>query len=186
MLWRSEAAPRELLAQAAAVAELTRSAARYFREPSEPAAIAVKARVTDALERGRAAKAALRRGEDWLAISRALADLAEHSGRSVAQAKLYGVERQASLGKAAMELREAAAALDLALRREKGRAERLVEAKRWVSNADRTLARLRAGALEDPRVVAGLRDREVYKRLGAAAEAAHAALERLAEVAAGT
>ena len=96
MFWRREDAPRELLAHSKAVADLTRSVARYFREPSEPAAVSVRARLSDAHERGRAAKAALGRGEDWLAISRALADLAEQAGRSVTQAKLYGVERQSS------------------------------------------------------------------------------------------
>ncbi|MBI3553966.1 MAG: hypothetical protein HY077_15835 [Elusimicrobia bacterium] len=185
MLWRRRRAPDEVLEQAGTVAELTRAAARYFREPSEPAAVSARSRARAALDEARTAQAALKGRSDWLAISRSLGELADQTGRAVAQAKLYGVERQQRLARVTLELRETAVALGQALRHA-GRTSRceehLVEAKRLASSVDEALVRAREASLDDPREVAGLKDREVIRRLGEAAEAAHAAADRLAEV----
>lgn len=186
MLLRRSAAPKELVEQAGRTEESVRSAARYFEEPSD-AASSQAAKAADASSAAaKAARAALKglehgaRREDWLAVSSSLSELSEFAGRAVARAKLLGVEPRRALWPAARDLRAAAAALKTALRGI--RAEELVEAKRRASAADTALRRLERESLEDPRVVTGLKDRDVLRCLGEAAHAAQAAAERLAEV----
>jgi len=185
MFWRRSAAPKELLEQADVVAELTRAVARYFREPSEPSVVAAKSRSRSARDCAKASKAGVKEGgrEDWLAVSAQLAVLGDSAYQAVAQAKLYGVGRDARTARIALALREAAVEFGQALHRcgePRRAAAHLVEAKRSAAGAAQEARRARGASLEDARVVVGLKEIEVFQRLAEAAEAAQAAADVLA------
>lgn len=188
MLLRRSAAPKELLEQAAKVEESARAIARYFEVPSDAAAAACAEASIAAGQSAKSARTALKaleRGaprEDWLAVSRSLADLSELAARAVAKAQALGFSPRAELTLPSRDLRAAAAALKEALRGGSSRAQSLVEAKRRASSVDTAARKLERAALEEPNVVTGLKDREVLHWFVEAAQAAQEAAERLAEV----
>jgi len=191
MFWRRSSAPKELLGQADGVVELTRAVAQFFEEPSEPSAVAARSLALAAREQGRSAAAAIKaagqepRREDWLALSRSLAELGERAGRAVAQAKLFGVERRPGLARMTRELCFSAEALAAGLRGSadpESYVKKLVESKRRASSADMSGRRAGRAALDNPSVVEGLKDREVYNCLLASAQAAQEAVDCAAEL----
>lgn len=188
MLLRRSAAPKELIEQADRAEELARAVARYFEEPSDASAESSAQAAASCGQAAKSTRAALKsldrsaRREDWLFICGALADLCEFCARAAAKAKVLNAEPRPELWPAARDLRQAAAALKSSLRGASSRAQDLVEGKRRASGADTAVRRLERAALEEPRFVAGLKDREVLHWLSEAAHAAQQAAERLAEV----
>lgn len=181
MFWRRSAAPKELLRQADGVVELTRAVARFFEEPSEPSAVAARSFALGAIK----APGQESLHSDWLALSKSLTELSKRAARAVAQAQLLGVERRAGLARMSRELFLSSQALNEALR-ESDRSERcvkhLVESKRRASSADASGRRAGRAALDNPSMVEGLKDREVYNCLLESARAAQTAADCAAEL----
>lgn len=188
MLLRRSAAPKELLAQAGAAEESARAVMRYFEEPSDSSASAAAKAAASAVSGARAAESALKalpRGpvrEDWLAILRSLSELSEFAARAAAKAKALGARPRPEFRPLSRDLLKSASALKQSLASGAPRVESLVEGKRRGSGADVAARALDRAALEEPRFVEELKDREVLHWLCEAANAAQEAAERLAEV----
>jgi hypothetical protein len=118
--------------------------------------------------------------EDWLVVCRQLGELGDQAGRSVIEAKRFGVAKGERFSKTALALRESVVELEAALKR--GKPGPLAQAKRMASTVTASAQKLRSSALSDARFVDGIKDEEISRRFAQAAEAAHAAAERLAEV----
>ena len=176
-------APRELAAQAQAAVDVARAARRYFDEPSEANAVFVRKARLESRRRRVEADAALEKAApsgDWLAVSAALAELADEACWAVEEAQRFG----AALGAAGRRLAEAqetaARKLAGALAGSEDAAAAIVEAKNKALQIEDIRRRARGEALEQPRLAAELSAQAVLDRFSRAAEAVQRAADVLA------
>jgi hypothetical protein len=179
----ADTAPRALLSQARAAVAAAAAARRYLDEPG-PEALeqAVQARLAARKARGPAdaeLEAAKGPKGDWLALSAALADLADEAGCAVEEHGRFG----AQLGQAGRELgrllQAAAERLAAALERPGEAEETLAEAKSKALQMEDMRRRARQAALNQPRLAAELSAQAVLDRLSRAAECVHRAADAL-------
>lgn len=185
--------PKAILVQARAFLRLASAAERFFgrcgpgggREAEEARAAALDKR----REARQAFKALKGRGrEEWLAVSRYLAESADETGRAVEESLRFGLPSGAAdrlPAEMAAALRGAAEELGLALgawQRGSRGIEHLVKAKGMASETERLGRKARDASLEDSRFVEGLKSREIFRRFSSAAESLQLASDRLAEL----
>lgn len=177
--------PKALLAQASALVSVTGAAATFFKT-SAVASAATTHEAVVARARRKSAEAALkagkeRRREDWLLLSRAMADAAEEASRGVEECERFDVASDETLTRMSAELRDATQAAHAALGAlgEAARcADFLVMTKRKASAVEGLNRRARKAAMEQPNVVTELKARAVYQRFSQAAES----LQKIADV----
>lgn len=172
-------APAALAGQADTFALAAAAAARWFKSPSDDAlGSATTARLRAAGFRDEAVKA--RPGGDRADLSFALREAAEQAAAAVIEAARQKLPADKELASGAKALAEGAKALAAALAAKgEGRADALVEAKRWAGECERLRRLARAKAHDDPAFVSALAREKAADRLSRAAEALQKAVDAL-------
>lgn len=181
--------PEALSGQAQACVAASAQAALLFRSPTADNAFAARAARIRSWRCGLEAAAKLKGGrfqQQWLDLSRRLAEAAQESAAAAAEACRFGVAGFADLAAMSAGLRDSVRDLGAALKcldKWPSRCEALmVAAKRRAAEAERLGRSSRAAALESHNAVADLKARTVLHRLGRAAEACQQAADRIAEI----
>lgn len=177
------------MAQASALVRVADAAAAFFKTAAVASAATTHEAVV-ARARRKAAEAVLKAGQDrrreeWLFLSRTMADAAEEASRGVEECERFEVPCDQTLARMSAELRDAAraaqAAMDV-LADPQRCAEHLVLAKKRASAVEGLNRKARKAAMNQPNVVLELKARAIYQRLSQAAEGVQKTADALGEI----
>lgn len=180
----AERAPQALVSQALAAGRTAAAAKAYFLAPSPLAA----GRVLETRLEARRARAAVDaavealtgRKSDWLAISAAVADLADEAGWAVEEHERFDAKLGAAGRQLSRTLERASALLCAALGRLDEASDPLAEAKNKALQIEDIRRTARQAALNQPRLASELSAQAVLDRFSRAGEAVHRAADALA------
>lgn len=182
--------PSELVKQAEGAQALLEEAARFFKNPSEERAYLTHKAALKANSFYEEAQTAIRAGhgpwrENWLSISRHFMELLTETRKAVEETIRFKAAGGKDYAAMAGLLRDAGGDLIEAVNGvASGRPceDSLIAAKKTAGEVERIYRSARFKALDAPNVVAGLKDKEIAKRLSDAAEAIQQAVDRVAEL----